>query len=388
MDPLSVSASIIGVLAAAAKVSSVLITFAQNTKAVPRLAQTVLADITGVSTVLSHLQTYLLGNTTPSKSRASLILVEQVIVTLTECVITFSELEDVLGTSKDMGVLDRMKWAMKESKISNIQRRLQSDKSSLTLMLTILQWFVTLFIYDSTFILPRLLYLNFSSNSMEEAESAMARLCDRVEQVLASNQDMGRRLRDMDHITIHRAASTAMSSRDDASTKSSGTVTPPTHPPGNLPEVVKRNQFGFAFEEDLFASRVYRKPLLSDSGESLITSAARTTSSSVLSALSLTDVSNISILVVPIYSHEISNNNRYSFGDFHLAPVNVEQQPTNTRPLDQLSKANKWDGFASAVWRRKQSKLTKTDSAEPLPTILGIPLSEYQICRCGYIYNE
>ena len=127
MDPLSVSASIIGVLGAAAKVSSVLITFAQNTKAAPKLAQTVLADINGLSAVLSHLQTYLLGNKTPSKSRASLILVEQVIVTLTECVITFSELEDVLGTSKDMGVLDRIKWAMKESKIFEIQRRLQSD---------------------------------------------------------------------------------------------------------------------------------------------------------------------------------------------------------------------------------------------------------------------
>ena len=70
---------------------------------------------------------------------------EQVIVTLTECVITFSELEDVLGTSKDMGVLDRIKWAMRESKISEIQRRLQSDKSLLTLMLTILHWFVAPF---------------------------------------------------------------------------------------------------------------------------------------------------------------------------------------------------------------------------------------------------
>ena len=211
---------------------------------------------------------------------------------------------------------------------------------------------------------------------MEEAESAMARLCDRVEQVLASNQDMGRRLRDIDHDTIHKAASTVMNPRDDASTKSSGTVTPPIHPSGNLPEVIQRNQFGFAFEEDLFASRVYRKPLFSDSGESLITSAARTTSSSILSALSLTDVSNISILAIPIYSHEISNSNRYSFGDFHPAAVNVEQQSTNTRPLKELLKANKWGGFASAVWRRRRSKLTKTDSAEPLPTVLGIPLSE------------
>ena len=212
---------------------------------------------------------------------------------------------------------------------------------------------------------------------MEEAESAMARLCDRVEQVLASNQDMGRRL---------RAASTLTKSRDDASTNSSGTATPPIHPPGNVPEVIQRNKFGFAFEEDLFASRVYRKPLFSDSGESLITSAARTTSSSILSALSLTDVSNISILAIPIYSHEISNSARYSFGDFHQAAFDVEQQSTDTRPVNQILKANKWDGFASAVWRRRRSKLTETDSAEPLPTILGIPLLESIECAASSIF--
>ena len=206
---------------------------------------------------------------------------------------------------------------------------------------------------------------------MEEAESAMARLCERVEQVLASNQDMGRRLRDMDHDISHRAASTVTNSRDDASTNSSRTITPPIHPPGNVPEVIQCNQFGFAFEEDLFASRVYRRPLFSDSGESLITS------SSILSALSLTDVS---ILAIPIYSHEISNSARYSFGDFHQAAFDVEQQSTDTRPVNQLLKANKWDGFASAVWRQRRSKLTKTDSAEPLPTVLGIPLSESIKC--------
>lgn len=144
MDPLSVSTSIIGILGAAAKVSSVLISFVQNTKAAPKLAQTVLSEVSGLSAILTHLQTYLLGAANPSRSRASLILVEQVIVTLTESVTTFSELEDALGTSKidaEMGALDRVRWAMKESKISEIQGRLQSNKTSLNLMLDILQWF-------------------------------------------------------------------------------------------------------------------------------------------------------------------------------------------------------------------------------------------------------
>ena len=144
MDPLSVAASIIGILGAAAKVSSVLITFVKNTKAAPKLAQTVLADVNGLSTVLSHLQTYLLGTVSPTRSRASLIIVEQVLVTLAECVTTFSELEDVLGTTKHdagMDIMNRIKWATKESKVVDIQRRLQSNKASLTLILTILQWF-------------------------------------------------------------------------------------------------------------------------------------------------------------------------------------------------------------------------------------------------------
>ena len=152
MDPLSVSASIVGILGAAAKVSSVLITFVGNAKAAPRLAQTVLADVNGLSTVLGHLQTYLLGTTSPTRSRASLILVKQVLVTLAECVTTFSELEDVLGTSRhdaEMDTLNRIKWATKDSKVADIQRRLQSNKSSLTLMLTILQWFAMPFSKDN-----------------------------------------------------------------------------------------------------------------------------------------------------------------------------------------------------------------------------------------------
>ena len=56
---------------------------------------------------------------------------------------TFSELEDVLGTARlesDLRIMDRVKLAMKESKVVEIQERLQRNKASLTLMLTILQW--------------------------------------------------------------------------------------------------------------------------------------------------------------------------------------------------------------------------------------------------------
>ncbi len=217
---------------------------------------------------------------------------------------------------------------------------------------------------------------------MEEAQSAMTRLCDLVEQVLASNQDMSRRLRNMDAKPVQIPHSPGPDPEDDASTTSSRTITPPPPglPPDKLPEDVDRSQFGFAFEEDLLASRVYRKPLFSDSKLSLVTSAARTTASSVLSALSLTDVSNISILAVPIYGDEISNQGRYEFGDFDWEPSNMPEallQRTAVQSQKNTLKANRWEGFANAVWRRRLDKASNMGaSQEPIQTVLGVSLSE------------
>ena len=233
---------------------------------------------------------------------------------------------------------------------------------------------------------------------MEEAESAMTRLCGLVEQVLADNQGMSRRLRNMDDKPVHIPHSPGPSAEDDTSTTSSRTVTPPPPdlPRDDLPENVPRTQFDSAFEEELHASCVYRKPLFRDSRLSTATSAARTTASSVLSALSLTDVSNISILAVPIYADEISNQDRYGFGDFHWETSNIPgtlSHRTVVKSQKNASKTNRWEGFVNAVSRRRLHKatnlgasqelgrrLSKNSSPEPLQepikTVLGASLSE------------
>ena len=210
----------------------------------------------------------------------------------------------------------------------------------------------------------------------------MTRLCDLVERVLANNRDMSRRLRNMDDKPSHIPRPPGLDPEDDARTSSSRTVTPPPPglSPGNFTENVQRSKFGFAFEEDLFSSSVYRKPLFSDSRLSLVTSAARTTASSILSALSLTDVSNISILAVPIYADEISNQDRYSFGDFYLEPPNMPaalSQQTAVESQENELKANRWVGFANAVWRRRLDKAYNLGTPqEPIQTLLGVSLVE------------
>ena len=146
---------------------------------------------------------------------------------------------------------------------------------------------------------------------------------------------------------------------------------------------VHRNQFGFAFEEDLLASRVYRRPLYSRSGASLVSSAARTTSSSVLSGLSLTEVSNVSILAVPIYAYEIKNSERYPFGDFSLPPLEeVPSQESADQSGISTPKPRKRDRLTAAVWRQKKEK-PPTPERESLPVrtkpdipVFGIPLAD------------
>ena len=205
----------------------------------------------------------------------------------------------------------------------------------------------------------------------------MTRLCDLVEQVLATNQDMSRRLRSMDDKPSKRSHSPGLDRVDDASTTSDETVTLPLPglPRDGLSDV-HRSQFGFSFEEDLFASRVYRGPLCNDSNLSLVTSAARTTASSILSALSLTDVSNISILAVPVCAEEISNQDRYIFGDLCWEPSNMPEglsQQTRLQSQENALMAKRWEKFAYAVSRWRLDKASSLGaSQEPHRSRAGI----------------
>lgn len=141
MDPLSVSASIVGLIVAAVQVSAMIKKFIDTTKEAPNSAQGVLLEVTALSVCLSQLQRYVSGKQEVARSRKSLVMVEQVIVVLTDCVSMFSELEqtlDMLKTDHPMRVIDRLKWAMKETAMNRILRRLQTSKASLNFMLTTL----------------------------------------------------------------------------------------------------------------------------------------------------------------------------------------------------------------------------------------------------------
>ena len=141
MDPMSVAASVVGLIGAANKICSTLMAFVNSAKGAPKLAQNVLIEVSDISACLSQLQKFLLG--TRARSHDHLIMVEQIIVTLSNCVMIFSELEETieyLKPEQPMQAGRLVKWVLKEQAVSALLSRLQSSKMSLSLMLTTLSW--------------------------------------------------------------------------------------------------------------------------------------------------------------------------------------------------------------------------------------------------------
>lgn len=146
-DPLSIAAGVVGIITAAAQTSLLLTKFIKSTIEAPHTAQVVLAEVSDIGTILSHLQSFLLGRDSPDTSRTCLLKVEKLVTIVSGCVLTFSELEKLLDGLKttNLDVLDRLKWVRKESAIVSLIQRLQDHKASLSLVLNILNGFVPIY---------------------------------------------------------------------------------------------------------------------------------------------------------------------------------------------------------------------------------------------------
>ena len=143
MDPLSVAASVVGLVSAAAQFIPLLYNLSSAIKDAPRLTNAAVFELNDIRHVLLQLQRYIDGKTQASRSRLSLITVEHITASLSGCVMTFSELDTVLKSlhaGSDMTVWDRGMWIVKKDKVNAVVGRLQDHKSSFSLMLNIIQW--------------------------------------------------------------------------------------------------------------------------------------------------------------------------------------------------------------------------------------------------------
>ncbi|KAI8314597.1 hypothetical protein K4K59_002678 [Colletotrichum sp. SAR11_240] len=314
MDPLSVSASVVGLLAAGCKLSSALFVVVSSTREAPKSAQSLLCEIADISAALGSLQSFVTGRVQASAERGALILLEHILTTLTGCVTTYSDLQHMVDGFKideHMGLVDRAKWMMAESSISVLVQRLQNHKTSLILMLGILQ-----------------------CDTMQEAENSTQRLCALIQQVVESNKDLCDRIR-----ALEREGSVipeTEAGKDDASTITRGRDSIALSLADSDRAVLK-----FTFDQDLGASRVYNRTLNNrQSMESLASSALYATALSVFSSLSLSQVSDISFYALPVYAVDLSNSTCYVFSEEEaLQNIHIKEAATSNKPLNDFSPA-------------------------------------------------
>ena len=162
---------------------------------------------------------------------------------------------------------------------------------------------------------------------MDEAHASVRDLTGLVQRVLKTNIDMSRRLKNIERMHPALASSTRTSlnqSRSPSRSELQGRNTVSLH--------------GFAFETDLQASRVYRKVVMDASKLSILSNGSSIGLSS-LSGLSLSDVSNVSAIALPISPSELWNHHRYgpeSNNRGHLASTSLEAWYNPTPQVSSL----------------------------------------------------
>ena len=155
----------------------------------------------------------------------------------------------------------------------------------------------------------------------------------------------------------------------------------------HVPEAIQRNAGGFAFEEVLQNSWVYkRSDRRGDSGAfSVISAAGRTASWSMLSGLSLSDnISIIAVQALPVYANDLSNSEVYQFGEFSDSGLNTNDEAETKSPQDSPNWAHTFRGRLSRVTaglitklpRKLPENLDISPDAVPANRVFGVALRQ------------
>ncbi|KAH7176269.1 ras family-domain-containing protein [Dactylonectria macrodidyma] len=348
MDPLSAIASVAGIATAAGEVAKILGLYITAAKDAPKIAAQLSSEVLATQTILSALEQLASNISTRNVKYASLIQVDQLIAVLTDGVLIFSELEAVLQTLPPPEPISprgrlwlSMQWVRKNSSLTAIFTRLQAFKLSINCILSILQ-----------------------SDSQVRAENNQQQLMSTVEMLLERNHDLSERMMGIesafDTISQHQATFQFTAGID--------SLAPHTASP-------KRSSLvEFEFERYLKASRVYRRAKRDTMDFSVRSSVARTHAWSVFSGISLSNISEISVLALPLYAEDIANPQHYNFGHKTIQPKPLFSQPIYTRSIyhecvEAQLQLSQFEWFAEL---HRQETQRGTDDQTPLSILIAI----------------
>ncbi|KAF5018986.1 hypothetical protein F66182_9004 [Fusarium sp. NRRL 66182] len=293
-DPLSIVASIVGLIAAAGKVCGVLSSFIGSTVDAPESAASTLQNMEHMKLTLYSVQSLIESLDSIEASRKSLIQLDHLSIVVTHSVLTVSELESII-CHKD-GIMHRLRWVWNEKKVLGLLPRLETQKSSLTLMVAVLQ-----------------------SKSQADAQSNHQTLLGRMDDVVQQNEILAQRLERLEGALVSDNRSVKF--LDDASSILSRRLSSISFKRGSTsskrdsllsisqkrasiaisnPSIIKSE-----FEEELEQSRVYSRTQQNEPDMSFTSSNAPSNAWSMLSGMSLNDISVISAFRLPITVDDI-----------------------------------------------------------------------------------
>lgn len=298
MDPLSVIASISGILAVAFKISNAASGLISSWKDAPNSLHSIVSEMAALSACLAQLRPFLSRREIAPKSRMTAISVEQIVIIASSCVLAVSELQETLDSlepEKPLSKRVKLRWSSHEKKINMLRSRVQASASSLNLVLTVL-----------------------TCSTAEESHLSVCRLERTLSEVLQKDPDLARRISNIDsnfdsshYVPSNNRSILDISENTELPTGQDGIKTSiksssdsPATPPFGL---------DYAVERSLASSFVY---IRADSR--MLTSVLSSNSSagsgcgwSFLSGISLAQVSNLSVISLPVSLHGLWRSEQY-----------------------------------------------------------------------------
>ncbi|KAK1497758.1 hypothetical protein CABS01_10736 [Colletotrichum abscissum] len=290
-DPLSIAGSVAGLLATAVKVYNTTYNFVSSAIDAPESAMQMFQLIEETMMTLSSVHKLLRSLDSFSSSRKNMIQLDHLSIVITHSVLTLSKLESIV--CQQNGLRSQMRWALwHEKKILALLPRLESQKSTLAVMITIL-----------------------NSETQEEGIRSQATMLAKVDEILEQNRTLAEHLKLLDSeaswdtrsVKFMNDASSIMSrtgSTQGVIYRSPSSVLQRPQPldGSTIMTLSRRN-----FELDLGQSRVYKRTQDRETDRSsFTTSNAPTSAWSMLSGLSIGDISIVSAFRLPITLKEIN----------------------------------------------------------------------------------
>lgn len=251
-----------------------------------------------LSACLAQLRPFLSGREIAPKSRMTAISVEQIVIIASSCVLAISELQETLDSlepEKPLSKRVKIRWSSYEKRINMLRSRVQASASSLNLVLTIL-----------------------TCSTAEESHLSVCRLERTLSEVLQKDPDLAHRISNIDSNfdSSYYAPSNNQSildisenaelptGQDGITTSRKSSSDSPATPPFGLDYAVERN-LASSFVYIRADSRMLTSVLSSNS------SAGSGCGWSFLSWISLAQVSNLSVISLPVSWHGLWKPEQY-----------------------------------------------------------------------------